>query len=105
MGDWRLRASCRGEEPTWWDNAQGNDEGGQWKNRQAIAICRRCDVQRECIRDAAANREDGVIRGGVRFTGQSVDARRCWRCRRWFITKKSSGRRFCRDLCQVGAAA
>jgi hypothetical protein len=103
MNDWRVQAHCRGEEPTWWDTYPATDEGGQWKNRAAIAVCRTCPVQRQCVQEAAAYRDDGVIRGGWKFTGQLVDARRCWRCGRWFVAKKASARRFCREACSARA--
>lgn len=45
--EWHKRAACRDGDPKWWD---GGPHYGEW----ARAICQRCPVRQECLRDVVA---------------------------------------------------
>ena len=47
-GDWQQHAACRGQDPDLW-HPSGDGGTARAAMRQAIAICRTCPVQLECL--------------------------------------------------------
>lgn len=64
--NWRARALCRTRPADWWDLG---DDG----NRLALALCSVCPARSLC----AADREYGVIRGGVAWNDHGRAAGLC----------------------------
>jgi WhiB family redox-sensing transcriptional regulator len=60
--NWFDDAACKGEDPAWW-HPDGHDN--QTRAAKAIAICRRCPVQRDCLEHALAADEWLGIWGGT----------------------------------------
>ncbi|MDP8957852.1 MAG: WhiB family transcriptional regulator [Actinomycetota bacterium] len=56
---WVFRAACRGMDPTMF--FPGADEEGE----EALAVCRACSVQEECLEYALQARERYGIWGGA----------------------------------------
>jgi WhiB family redox-sensing transcriptional regulator len=61
---WMDSGACRDEDPDLFFpvSAQGT---GRTQALQALAVCRRCPVQRECLRYAVANRQRHGVWGGT----------------------------------------
>ncbi|MFE5329423.1 WhiB family transcriptional regulator [Embleya sp. NPDC056575] len=71
-GTWQIDAACRGSDPELFvdDVAYGSGNVAYPADvrparvRQALAICARCPVRRECLADARAADDRWTIRGG-----------------------------------------
>ena len=58
-------AACRGHNPDLWqpDNSPGGHPRDQAVTATAIAICRTCPIQAECLQHALAHNEFGIWGG------------------------------------------
>jgi WhiB family redox-sensing transcriptional regulator len=61
---WMDAGACRSEDPDLFFpvSAQGD---GKLQTLQALTVCRRCPVQRECLRYAVTNRQRHGVWGGT----------------------------------------
>ncbi|WP_442877587.1 WhiB family transcriptional regulator [Dactylosporangium sp. AC04546] len=74
--DWWAHAPCAGADPDWWSESRDG-----WN--RAIRHCIVCPVRRQCLEDAIASGDVGVIRGATWFAcgrGREMTSLICARC-------------------------
>ena len=59
---WRARAACAGEDYEMFF-ASRSDPGGSRTIKMAKAVCARCDVSSQCLKDALSNNDYGIWGG------------------------------------------
>ena len=62
--DWRHRAACRDEDPELFFPI-GNTGPALLQIEEARAVCRRCEVQEECLQWALETGQDAGVWGGM----------------------------------------
>lgn len=64
QGDWWRQGACKDEDPNLFFAAAGEDqERHRVRAREALAVCDRCPVRKECLAWALAHEEHGVWGG------------------------------------------
>lgn len=103
-GGWWERAACAGRDPTWW-----SEQRLMWP--AAVTVCLSCPVRESCLADAVAQRDNGVIRGGMLLVdspkrGHTATSLVCDYCRRKPVRVSTRGRatRYCGSACQTAAS-
>lgn len=98
---WWQRAVCAGREPAWWSS----EDRPMWP--AAVRLCLSCPVRERCLEEAVAQRDNGVIRGGMLLVdtsrGYAVVPLICANCGRRPVRFTESGGvpRYCGRTCQV----
>ena len=100
-GGWRRRASCRAADPVDFELF------GRYlsdANREVIARhCKHCAVRRDCLDEALAQGDWGVIRGGIPLWNPAERAT-CEVCRKSFVRARRTNtapRRTCSRVCYL----
>lgn len=57
---WWDRAACAGRDPNWWQA-----DHDRTMLAAAVALCLKCPVRDPCLAEAVANKDSGVVRGGM----------------------------------------
>lgn len=78
--DWRHRAACRGEDPELFFPI-GNSGAALDQLEEAKAVCRRCNVQEQCLQWALETGQDVGVWGGMSEDERRVMVRRAARAR------------------------
>jgi len=98
---WWHRAACAGRDPAWWSS----EDRPMWP--AAVRLCLSCPVRESCLAEAVAQRDNGVIRGGMLLVeasrGYSVVPLICANCglRPVRLTETGGVPRYCGHTCQV----
>lgn len=101
-GTWWHQAACVGRDPSWWSDRSDTT--------QAVRVCLECPVRQQCLADAIAHRDDGVIRGGMWLTvtsrHYSVTSLICGGCGvRPVSASRGNVARYCGPTCRASSAA
>jgi WhiB family redox-sensing transcriptional regulator len=70
---WQTHAACKDSHPDLFFPVRN---GGNHQYHKAVAICRTCPVQRECLNFAIDNNEEYGIWGGMNLHERDAVARR-----------------------------
>jgi hypothetical protein len=98
---WWHRAACAGRDPAWWSS----EDRPMWP--AAVRLCLSCPVRESCLAEAVAQRDNGVIRGGMLLVdasrGYSMVPLICANCglRPVRLTETGGVPRYCGHTCQV----
>jgi hypothetical protein len=101
---WWQRAACAGRDPGWWSS----EERPMWP--AAVRLCLSCPVRDSCLEEAVAQRDNGVIRGGMLLVdtsrGYSAVPLICANCglRPVRLTESGGVPRYCGRTCQVACS-
>jgi hypothetical protein len=99
---WWDHALCAGRDPAWW-----SDDRRMWP--AAVKLCLSCPVRETCLREAIAQRDNGVIRAGMLLAdtsrGYTVVPLICANCGRRPVRLTLSGGvpRYCGRTCQMAS--
>lgn len=98
---WWQRAACAGRDPAWWSA----EDRPMWP--AAVRLCLSCPVRDSCLAEAVAQRDNGVIRGGMLLVdtprGHTVVPLICANCGRRPVrhTDRGGVPRYCGRACQA----
>jgi WhiB family redox-sensing transcriptional regulator len=60
---WASKGACKGKDMRWWFPSGENSVKDRTTMKQALAICKECDVRQQCLDYALNNESDGIWGG------------------------------------------